>query len=83
MVNDATCLYDSSPMNRDGNDWGTVMGYSEQMEGTVRNALEITDEAKVQFRGTSSYARYKDNGFQVNSTQMQWWEMLIILFEFE
>ena len=30
MINDATCLYDSSPMNRDGNDWGTVMGYSEQ-----------------------------------------------------
>lgn len=72
MVNDATCLYDSSPMNRDGNDWGTVMGYSEQMEGTVR-MLEITDEAKYNFGAQAHMLDIKDNGFQVNSTQMQWW----------
>ena len=72
MINDATCLYDSSPMNRDGNDWGTVMGYSEQMEGTVR-MLEITDEAKYNFGAQAHMLDIKDNGFQVNSTQMQWW----------
>lgn len=75
MINDAVCLmntWDGAPMNRDGNDFATVMGYSAQMEGTVRT-IEITDEAKYNFGGQAHLLGMKENGLQVNDTQLQWW----------
>ena len=75
MVNDAICLMNSwsgAPMNRDGNDFGTIMGFSAQMEGPVRTN-EIADEAKYNFGGQAHLLDMKENGIQANGTALQWW----------
>mgnify|MGYP000989358968 CR=1 FL=1 len=75
MVNDAICLmntWDGAPMNRDGNDFATIMGFSAQMEGTVRTN-EIADEAKYNFGGQAHLLDMKENGIQANGTALQWW----------
>ncbi|MFZ4262024.1 RagB/SusD family nutrient uptake outer membrane protein [Sphingobacterium sp. HJSM2_6] len=75
MVNDAICLmntWNGAPMNRDGNDFGTIMGFSAQMEGPVRTN-EIADEAKYNFGGQAHLLDMKENGIQANGTELQWW----------
>lgn len=75
MINDATCLMNSwngAPMNRDGNDFATVMGFSAQIEGPVRT-IEITDEAKYNFGAQAHLLDMKENGIQANGSELQWW----------
>lgn len=75
MVQDAICLmntWNGAPMNRDDNSWGAIMGFSEQMEGTVRT-IEITDEAKYNFGAQAHLLGMKENGIQANGTELQWW----------
>lgn len=75
MIQDATCLmnsWDGAPMNLDDNSWGAIMGFSAQMEGTVRTT-EITDEAKYNFGGQANLLGMKENGIQANGTELQWW----------
>ncbi|WP_352405682.1 RagB/SusD family nutrient uptake outer membrane protein [Petrimonas sp.] len=75
MIQDAITLMNSwngAPMNRDDNGWTAIMGFSAQMEGTVRT-LEITDEAKYNFGGQAHLLSMKENGIQSNGTELQWW----------
>lgn len=75
MVQDAIALmntWDGAPMNRDDNSWGVIMGFSAQMEGTVRT-IEITDEAKYNFGAQAHLLDMKENGIQANGTELQWW----------
>ncbi|WP_108821087.1 RagB/SusD family nutrient uptake outer membrane protein [Dysgonomonas sp. Marseille-P4361] len=75
MVQDAVCLmntWNGAPMNVDDNSWGAIMGFSVQMEGTVRT-IEISDEAKYNFGGQAHILGVKENGIQANGTELQWW----------
>ena len=75
MIQDAITLMNSwngAPMNRDDNGWSAIMGFSAQMEGTVRTN-EITDEAKYNFGGQAHLLGMKENGIQSNGTELQWW----------
>ncbi len=75
MVQDAVTLMNSwsgAPMNVDDNSWAAMMGFSEQMEGTVRT-IEITDEAKYNFGAQANLLSIKANGIQANGTELQWW----------
>lgn len=75
MIQDAVCIMPNdggSPMNRDNTDWGYLMGFSAQIEGSVR-PLEIADEAKYNFGGQGHLLGMKDNGIQANGSELQWW----------
>ena len=75
MVQDAICLmntWDGARMKRDDISWGAIMGFSAQMEGTVRT-IEITDEAKYNFGAQAHLLSMKENGIQANGTELQWW----------
>lgn len=75
MVQDAICIMPNdgtSPMNRDNSGWGYLMGFSVQMEGSVR-PLEIADEAKYNFGAQGHLLGMKDNGIQSNGGELQWW----------
>lgn len=75
MIQDAITLmtsWDGAPMNRDDNSWGAMMGFSAQMEGTVRT-LEIADEAKYNFGAQAHLLDMKRNGIQSNGMDLQWW----------
>lgn len=75
MIQDAVNLmnsWDGAPMNVDDNSFGAIMGFSAQMEGTVRT-LEIADEAKYNFGGQAHLLDMKKNGIQSNGTALQWW----------
>ncbi|MFT4018346.1 MAG: RagB/SusD family nutrient uptake outer membrane protein [Agriterribacter sp.] len=75
MIQDATTLMNSwsgAPMNVDDNGWTATMGFSAQMEGTVRTN-EITDEAKYNFGAQAHLLDLKENGIQANGTELQWW----------
>lgn len=75
MVQDANSLmntWDGAPMNADDNSWGAIMGFSVQIEGTVRT-LEIADEAKYNFGAQAHLLGMKENGIQANGSEMQWW----------
>lgn len=75
MIQDAVSLmtsWDGARMNRDDNGWTAIMGFSAQMEGTVRT-LEIADEAKYNFGAQANLLGMKENGIQANGTELQWW----------
>jgi len=75
MVQDAICLmndWNGSSMNVDDNSWYTKMGFSEQIEGSIRT-IEISDEAKYNFGGQANLVGVKQNGIQANSSLLQWW----------
>jgi hypothetical protein len=75
MIQDAISLmtsWNGAPMNRDDNSWEAMMGFSAQMEGTVR-VLEIADEAKYNFGAQAHLLGMKDNGIQANGKELQWW----------
>lgn len=75
MIQDAVTLmntWNGSPMNVDDNSFGANMGFSAQMEGTVRT-IEITDEAKYNFGAQAHLLGVKENGIQSNGTELQWW----------
>lgn len=75
MIQDAVTLmnsWDGAPMNVDDNSWGAIMGFSAQIEGTVRTN-EIADEAKYNFGAQAHLLGMKENGIQANGTELQWW----------
>ncbi len=75
MVQDAVCLmnnWNGASMNVDDNSWTAIMGFSAQMEGSVRT-IEITDEAKYNFGAQAHLLGVKENGIQANGTELQWW----------
>lgn len=75
MIQDAITLMNSwngAPMNRDDNSWTAIMGFSAQIEGTVRTN-EIADEAKYNFGAQAHLLSMKENGIQSNGTELQWW----------
>lgn len=75
MVNDAVTLMNSwsgAPLNVDDNSFAAMMGFSEQIEGTVRT-IEITDEAKYNFGAQANLLGMKENGIQANGPELQWW----------
>lgn len=75
MVNDAAYTMTSwsgSRLNRDANNWSAFMGQSEQMEGSVR-MLEVCGETMYNFGGQADFNAWKNYGYQVNDTYLQWW----------